>query len=491
MVYSQFPIDEVSVSDLRLDVSNYRFPIDQPSEHAAMNYLFAASDVMEVVRLILPDGYVDNELPLVVEEDGGFVILEGNRRLSALRALLDPSLVPSHQTEIEHLLRRYPLEAADLPEKIRVMRFPDREAAAPVLARLHIGENKRRWNLDEQAKFVFAQLTDGITVRALKEQLPAIKDVVRLIRMGNVRQMLGEISFGDPALEEYAVSSKLPMSAFEYAYRNSAIQSAIGIAFDDEGNLTSRPSTDAHVAALARLLRGFKAGELNTRRGLKVGTDDFRRLIDEMRGTSAQAQDEPPAAAATSDASNAGDAGSGGTRPGGSGPAAAPGRPSGEPGSAAAAGDQTSRRGPNSPETKKTLDFAGIDEEPLPLPLKHRVRELRRIEVAQFPAAAAMLMRSVLESAIKEHYGVKGGPAATGMLSDVMVRITSDYNQDKQFANAISTINRKGRGASTVPGSGEWFNMVSHSVNIDVNGRQVHEAWRVVFPLVRFLLKRP
>ncbi len=497
MAYVQFPIDEVSVEDLVLDVSNYRFPVDQPSEGAAMNYLFAADGVMEVARIILRDGYIDNELPLVVEETNGLVILEGNRRLSALRALLDPSLVPSFQTELERLLRRYAPEVADLPKVIRVMRFPDRESAAPVLARLHIGESKKAWSLDEQAKFVLAQLTDGVTVEALKEQLPAIKDVVRLVRMGRVREMLRGVPFSDRSLADFATGDQLAMSSFEYAYRNSEIQRVIGIAFDDAGQLATTPSTPAHIAALTRLLRGFQAGELNTRRGLRPGTDDFRRLLADMRGDStgdvagpptqggeesadldppseggAQAEDgphdvgggqrEPSAdtALASEDASGLGD----GTKPG---------------------------RGPNNPATKKSLDLTGIDETQLPVTLKHRVRELRRIDVLQFPAGAAMLMRSVLESAIKEHYAIRTGPSVAGTLGSVMTQVTADYGQHGHLTHSISTINRTKRGASTTPGTGEWFNLVAHSVNIDVKQEQVHEAWRAVFPLVRFLLQHP
>lgn len=485
MAYSRFPIDEAPVRDLKLDLSNYRFPIDQPTETAAMNYLFAAHDVMGVARVILRDRYVDNELPVVVREDERIVILEGNRRLSALRALLDPSLVPSHQTELERLLRRYAPEVADLPTIIRVMRFPDRDSAAPVLARLHIGESKKAWSLDEQAKFVLAQLTDGVSIDALKEQLPAIKDVVRLIRMGRVREMLKSITFHDPGLAEYASSDRLPMSSFEYAYRNQDIQAEIGVAFDDSGHLVSKTSTPTEVSALERLLRGFKSGELNTRRGLKQGSEELQNLLDDMRGVGDRSVVDDPepssrttAAAGASSSLGAPALGSPPTKGGGS-PAVPFPRP------------QPTQRGPNNPETKRTLDFTGIDETSLPISLKHRVRELRRIDVSEFPAATAILTRSVIEAVIKEHYGVKSGQDAAGMLSTVMKRVTSDYSTDGQLAHAISTINRTGKGSSTTAGTGEWFNLVAHSVNIDVNAKQVHEAWRAVFPLVRFLLKAP
>ncbi|WP_133150824.1 hypothetical protein [Frankia canadensis] len=465
-----------------------------------MNYLFVAHDAMSTARSILREGYVDNELPLVVKENGRLVILEGNRRLSALRGLLTPQLVPAFQSDLEALLRRYPLEAEDLPETVRVMRFPNREAAAPVLARLHIGESKRRWGLDEQAKFVFAQIGNGVSVKELKEQLPAIKDVVRLIRMGNVREMLIQIDYRDPSLAAYAAGSDLAMSAFEYAYRNAEIQTAIGISFDSSGNLTTRPSTSAHVAALSRLLRGFLAGELNSRRGLKPGTQEFSDLLTAMREASLPASleqsdsagssvtddnpsretssDSPPVKPTENPSANANRA----TGRGNGGTPAAKSQP------ADTSDSNSPRRGPNSPETRRTLDFSGIEEEHLPLPLKHRLRELRRVDVVEFPAAATMLMRSVLEASIKEHYGLKHGPAATGTLGDVMKTITADYEKVGHLSHAIATVNSTKKGASTTPGTGMWFNLVAHSVHIDVDSRQVHQAWRLVFPLVRFLL---
>ncbi|BCN51260.1 hypothetical protein RE9416_45610 [Prescottella equi] len=533
MAYNPMPIKEVKVADLVLDVDNYRFPIKQLSESAAMNYLFAEHDVPKVASLILRDGYVDNEIPMVTPDSERYVILEGNRRLSALRALLDPSLVPAHQAEIERLLKRFSIEAADLPEVIRVMVFPDRDSAAPVLARLHTGDAKKGWSLDEQAKFVFAQLTDGMTVGDLKNQLPGIKEPVRLIRMGRMRELLMTTKFAEQAIGEYASSPRLKMSSFEYAYRNSDIQSAIGIAFDDQGNLVSRPSTPSHLVALERLLQGFKAGKLNTRRGLKPETEEFESLLAELRAplASVVSGDQDDAFVVPEGRSGRSEAEVPEGRSGRSEAEVPEGRsgrseaevPEGRSGrsEAEAAKQQPDRdnrqetadteqpivdprhidsesrnqlpafpsRGPNNPETKATLDFSGFDEESLPVPLKHRVRELRRIRVYDFPAAAAMLMRSVLEAAIKEHYGIKYGPEVSGTLGKVMEKVTSDYASNGTLSHAISTINHTKKGASTKPGTGEWFNLVAHSVNIDADGTQVHQAWRVVLPLVRFLLQ--
>lgn len=43
--------------------------------------------MLDQIKLFLRDGYFDNEVPIGVEENGEYVVLEGNRRVSALKAV--------------------------------------------------------------------------------------------------------------------------------------------------------------------------------------------------------------------------------------------------------------------------------------------------------------------------------------------------------------------------------------------------------------------
>ncbi|OUD90640.1 hypothetical protein CMMCAS08_11125 [Clavibacter michiganensis subsp. michiganensis] len=557
MSYVEHPIRHMDIRSLHLDVSNYRFAADQPSETAALNYLWAEEDVADIAELILRDGYVDNEQPLVVVEAGRHVVVEGNRRVSALMALNDPSLAPAHQAAIERLLRRFALEAENLPQSIRVMELPDRASAAAILARLHIGTTKKGWSLDEQAKFVMAQFTDDVTLGQLSSLLPGIENVGRLVRMGSVRAALRATSFDDEALTKYAHGARLRMSSFEYAYRQAAVQELIGLSFDAESRVSTWAQAPDEHAALSRLLQGFKAGELNTRRGLIPGTAAFTNLLHEMGAAGATPSDgdvltaddrpvasegsssttspvQPPSrdgafhlSESTEQAAGASDAHTEATvtqsavnesvvmggameasdRPdsidSGIGPqsADAEAEAEAEAGSGAevqpavevgsAADGEGNRRGPNDPLTRSTIALTGIDELAQPVTMQRRLRELRRINVNDFPAAAAMLMRSVLEAAIKEHYGQSNGIDVTGELGQVMRQVRTDYQRNGQLANAVNLVSQFGNDATHVPGTGRWFNMITHSVNVDVNGRQVQEAWLVVLPLVRFLLLEP
>src|ERR1700710_1599037 len=129
MAYKPLPIVEVDVAKLRLDLANYRIPIAPDDEDAALNYLFASEDVLEQIKLFLRDGYFDNEVPIAVKEDGAYVVLEGNRRVSALKAIAKPEIAPAHQAQVEELRTRYATEVPNIPTRIRVIVVSNRAGA--------------------------------------------------------------------------------------------------------------------------------------------------------------------------------------------------------------------------------------------------------------------------------------------------------------------------------------------------------------------------
>lgn len=477
----------VKVDSLALDLSNYRFAADQQDESLAFNYLFTEYDVLAMALSLLREGYTTNELPLVVDEGGKFVVLEANRRISALRALRHPQLVPAFKARLEALVKRHREDVADLPDEIYVTVFPDRRSAAPLLARQHIGEDKKGWGLDEQAKFVLAQLRVGVDVQYLKETLPGIRDVVRLIRMGHVRQALESTTFTDPSIGAYAAGSDLKMSAFEYAYRSREIQPLMGFTFDSGGNVVSRPTTPEQIAVLERVLRGFKSGELSTRRVLNAKkSPEYATLVAELRILAGVEVADPTAAAEPSD-DTPGPFGSGarpapGPAPGGVGE---PGTPASTTAPANTGGPGS--RGPNSPDTQDKLSMNGLDHMPVPEAFAKRLHELRTISLKNHPTATTMLLRSVIEAAIKEHFAQRN-ETVNGELGRAIDPLFRDYAKERSISHAVHLL-KGGRGIG--PGSLTWFNSAAHSMHVTIPVAEIHQAWREMFPLLRFLLRPP
>ncbi|WP_208111122.1 ParB/Srx family N-terminal domain-containing protein [Maritalea mobilis] len=106
---------KVDVNLLDFDCDNPRFtPDKQPngkSDEAIISKLASSADLAELVQSISTSGYINIEPLIVVLRDEKLVVLEGNRRLAALKSLLNPDLaskaklsVPNFSNEIRSTL---------------------------------------------------------------------------------------------------------------------------------------------------------------------------------------------------------------------------------------------------------------------------------------------------------------------------------------------------------------------------------------------------
>ena len=490
MSYTPLPIVSVALNDLRLDLDNYRIPTRREDEAAALNYLFTSEDVLGSAREIIRDGYFDNEVLIVTKENGEYVVLEGNRRISALKALQDPTLVPERESDVRALLKRYAVEAEDLPTEVRVLVAKDRESAAPRIARLHTGLSKRRWSLDQQATFYYSLLNAHTTVDDIKSRYADVA-VVRLIKMAVMRRFLTGVRFSDQSLHEYVSGPALAMSSFEYAYRPKDLALAIGVAFDKDGYLQPRPDAPEKIAgslaklelaAIEYLMTEFRAGRLNTRSPeFKKDTPEHAKLLARLTGVPVAVGGAPEPTGSTTNTANGSSGAEAGTASDDTDSPETAGTDS-NLGSTAGPGS----RGPNHPDTKERLPLSGLDyTKHTSTNLQLRYHELRGMNIVTFPAATAMLLRSVLETTIKFHFEATSTPA-TGELTPSVAVLAAAYGNDKPTKLQIGQIKS---GTATVPGSVQWFNLISHSADAVVTTDQVRQAWKLVEPVLRRLLR--
>ena len=500
MAYEPLPMVEVAIDDVRLDLDNYRIPTKPEDEAAALLYLFASEDVMDAAQSILRNGYFDNEVPIVIEApDGSYVVLEGNRRVSALKALRDPGLAPGHEAKVRQLLKRFTAEAEDLPERIRVLVAPDRETAAPHIARLHTGLSKRRWSRDQQATFYYSLLDEHTTVEDVKAQYPEVP-LARFFKMAVMRRFLSGVRFDDQKLYEYAVSNELAMSSFEYAYNKPQIAAAMGVRFTKDGLLepvSMKPEdigaglSEGQRRVVEYLLAEFKEKQLNTRSpALKTRDAAHERLVATLHNVAAGHKvaagsylahpAPPPPATPASVVPSASLPPAGAST--GSGPVAD--TSGGAPQPAAAASRSTGSRGPNHPDTKNTLDLSGVRYKNAPVNLKERYIELRKLSLKEVPTTTAILLRSILETTVKYYLDVKKLPS-DGALKLVLKGLGKAEGNNKALMTSFRPIDS---GNAETPGSVAWFNTVAHSADKPVGKEAVHEAWKLVEPLLRRLL---
>lgn len=149
----------LSLDVLRLDAKNPRLPaeVQGSSEDFLLEYIAEAYNAMEVARSIARHGYFASEPLIVIPDNDEYIVVEGNRRLVALRILADPSLAESLDDADEW---RGLAEGLDLPERIPVVVVPDRKSVAPIIGYRHIS-GIEPWEPYAKARFIAGLVAEG------------------------------------------------------------------------------------------------------------------------------------------------------------------------------------------------------------------------------------------------------------------------------------------------------------------------------------------
>jgi hypothetical protein len=486
---SRWPIEDAELEELDLDLRNVRI-LDSGSldQSAIASYMVEAQDVVDLARDILRDGYLDNELPVVVDENGRRVVLEGNRRVTALKAIHNPALLGASAARVERLLSRYP--EAERTTSIRVMVAPSRDAAQQLLARLHTGRPKKSWLREQEAVFYHAQLSPTVGLDELRTLYPGeTANIASFIRMGEMRELIRGLRYRDRDLEEFVKTSQLKMTSFEYAYERPGIQDALGLEFGKDGRLKSKRLSKNQTRGLIYLLERFKDGTLNTRSAaLKAKGIAHDQLVVQLRqvvsgkvgspsGGSQPGSGVPPAAGPP----GSGAGGNGPQTGGGSGAATG----SSSAGQAGGAGGAAASRNPNRGDTRSRLDMEGFEYKGTSAGMRRRFEELSRIDVRDFPNAAYDLLRTVLECAIKDHFAAKGQRLTGKTLNACLQELTRAYQGDQRMTSLINAVNRKGAmPANQYSGTSLALNSANHEPDSFAGNREVHEAWERIKPIL-------
>ena len=81
--------------DLQLDASNVRLEAEQNAPQVdIMADLFRNEKALSLVEGIVKVGYLTHEVPIVLKQKRKLVVVEGNRRVAALKAIINLHLTP-------------------------------------------------------------------------------------------------------------------------------------------------------------------------------------------------------------------------------------------------------------------------------------------------------------------------------------------------------------------------------------------------------------
>jgi hypothetical protein len=200
---------EVRICDLRLDVENPRL-VDRhltSTQIELANVLRMAHDVFQIAQSIVENSFFSSEPLLVVEnpeEAGTYIVVEGNRRLSALMGLTSPEVREVFQEDKwDKLAERSPLAATDT---VPTILHHKREDANPEIIHAHMPTiGKKPWSPFAQAKWIQKRISDG----------HSMEDVAASLYMAT---NLARSRYRDLAIADQAVELGVPAKQLANAY---------------------------------------------------------------------------------------------------------------------------------------------------------------------------------------------------------------------------------------------------------------------------------
>ena len=213
----------LQVDDLRLDPDNPRLPSSlERTPEAILQFLAESSSIDELISAIGANGYFDSE-PLigVPTNEGSYIIVEGNRRLTALKLLAGEKIAePGRRI-------RDALEIAEYrPEQVPVALYESRTDVLNYLGNKHIAGVKP-WGALAKARYA----------RQLFANAPADLEYSEKIR--HVARMIGSrsdfIGRALKALDAYNVAESNAFFALKGVDEDTVKFSLLGTALDYEG----------------------------------------------------------------------------------------------------------------------------------------------------------------------------------------------------------------------------------------------------------------
>jgi hypothetical protein len=142
---------EIPIANLLLDTHNPRLPksMGNKGEKEIINFLLSDASLIELMLAIGKNGFFKGEQLLVVRKGDKFLVIEGNRRLAAVKLLHNPELGEVYRSKISQVIA----ESEYKPTEIPCLIFDSKDEILKYLGYRHITGIKS-WKLLEKARYL-------------------------------------------------------------------------------------------------------------------------------------------------------------------------------------------------------------------------------------------------------------------------------------------------------------------------------------------------
>lgn len=267
MANSIWPTKRVAVAGLHLDAKNPRLGRETSARapRDIIQYLFAHDKAVEVAESIAARGFFPNEPLLAVKENDQLVVVEGNRRLAALKALREPGLLAGPlERRLERLARQIvdPQALATVPVTIA----PNRRATDRQIAGRHIGTPVLSWQAEYRASFILEKLAEGYGNQELSDELGfSLADIQKARQTRALADMARSLPLPDEVRAKLEIPRAKIFTTLERVFDSSVGRKYLKVEPDPDHGLRGTTTVKEFARGFTRLVTDVVLGKQSSR----------------------------------------------------------------------------------------------------------------------------------------------------------------------------------------------------------------------------------
>lgn len=233
MDYSTWKEKQLLVTNILLDPLNPRIPPtdEQLDQNSLIAELVNHDKVYELARNIANNGYYPVESIIVMKESNKTIVIEGNRRVAALKLLVAPEAAPadlipkfralSNKTDINKI------------KTVKVVFAPNRQAVAPLLMSKHTKPQVESWKPLMKGRFYYGLLQTGITVKDLSQEYNvSVSDIISFLRLYKMYRIACTLDLPNDVANIVRNPREFNATTISRFYSHNVALDFLGISFD-------------------------------------------------------------------------------------------------------------------------------------------------------------------------------------------------------------------------------------------------------------------
>lgn len=248
-----YTYETINVNKLFLNSKNYRIDFERyQTQSEIVERLYEEEDIIEMIKGIVSfQGIYPHESLIVIPNNkNGYTVMEGNRRLLAIKTLLDIIKPPiKYESEVVNLRSKLKQENLNTLKELRcvVYNLSDNEYLK-IIADKHSTVNYARWGQISQWHFFKdTYISNGKDLGKTSSELGKSKgDVSNYIHFYNLISYIRSLPYWDQkGLRNEIEKNKLKATKFTRPLGSTSVQNELKIEFDDELELKIPDSNKA------------------------------------------------------------------------------------------------------------------------------------------------------------------------------------------------------------------------------------------------------